>query len=81
MFAQISSIIIFLILLIFIIFEIAERHLVALIGASANVVGLSIANKARYSIRWRIYLKTMLPAVIIVIFISMISLFILYFNL
>ncbi|MDO4815633.1 MAG: SLC13 family permease [Bacillota bacterium] len=40
------------------------------IGASANVVGISIANKEGYSIGWGKYCKLMIPATVIAIAIS-----------
>ncbi len=45
------------------------------IGASANVVGTSVAVKNGYPISWGRYLKESLPATVIVIFTSMIMLF------
>lgn len=48
------------------------------IGASANVVGTSVAAKNGYPIGWGKYLKESLPATLIVIFTSMIMLFVRY---
>ncbi len=48
------------------------------IGASANVVGTSVATKNGYPISWGRYLKESLPATLIVIFTSMIMLFMRY---
>ena len=42
------------------------------IGASANVVGTSVAAKEGYPIGWGKYCKAMAPATIIVLLISMI---------
>ena len=41
------------------------------IGASANVVGIATAAKSGHMIKWGRYCKTMAPATIIVIFVSM----------
>ena len=48
------------------------------IGASANVVGTSVSAKNGYPITWGKYLKESLPATLLVIFTSMIMLFIRY---
>ena len=48
------------------------------IGASANVVGISVAGKNGYKIGWGKYCKTSIPATIIVIAVSMIMLFLRY---
>lgn len=48
------------------------------IGASANVVGVSIAKKNGYSIGWGRYCKTAAPAMIIVVALSMLYIFIRY---
>ena len=45
------------------------------IGASANVVGIATASKEGYFIRWGRYCKIMVPATIIVIFISMVVIY------
>lgn len=45
------------------------------IGASANVVGIATAAKEGYIIKWGRYCKIMLPATVIVIFISMIVIY------
>ena len=45
------------------------------IGASANVVGTSVAAKNGYVISWGTYLRTALPATIIVITVSMLIIF------
>lgn len=45
------------------------------IGASANVVGIATAGKEGYVIRWGRYCKVMVPATIIVIFISMLVIY------
>lgn len=42
------------------------------IGASANVVGIAVASKEGYLIGWGKYCKTMAPATVIVILISMV---------
>ena len=42
------------------------------IGASANVVGTSVAAKAGHPISWGVYCKKMVPATIIVLVISMV---------
>lgn len=48
------------------------------IGASANVVGTSVAAKNGYMIGWGKYCKTAVPATIIVITVSMIAIFLRY---
>lgn len=48
------------------------------IGASANVVGTAVASKAGYPVGWGRYCKAMAPATILVVFISMIFIFIRY---
>jgi Na+/H+ antiporter NhaD/arsenite permease-like protein len=48
------------------------------IGASANVVGTSIAAREGHPISWGKYCKASVPAVIIVIFISMIGIYVRY---
>ena len=48
------------------------------IGASANVVGTSVAAKAGYPVSWGLYCKKAVPATIIVMAISTISIFIRY---
>lgn len=45
------------------------------IGASANVVGIAVANKNGYSIGWGRYCKASAPATVIVITISMLIIF------
>ena len=45
------------------------------IGASANVVGTSVASRNGYFIDWKTYCKTAIPATVIVIAISMIIIF------
>ena len=49
------------------------------IGASANVVGTSIAAKEGHPISWGTYCKYSVPATLIVVMISMISIFVRYF--
>ena len=49
------------------------------IGASANVVGIATAAKSGHIIKWGKYCKIMAPATIIVIFISMIMIYLRYF--
>ncbi|MCR5798222.1 MAG: anion permease [Eubacterium sp.] len=49
------------------------------IGASANVVGTSVANKAGYKIGWGQYCKVSAPAAVIVVAMSMVIIFIRYF--
>lgn len=49
------------------------------IGASANVVGTSIAAKSGHPISWGKYCKVMAPATVMVIFISMMVMFVRYF--
>jgi len=49
------------------------------IGASANVVGIATAAKSGHIIKWGKYCKIMAPATIIVIFISMITIYLRYF--
>lgn len=48
------------------------------IGASANVVGIATAGKEGYVIRWGRYCKLMVPATVIVMFISMVVLYVRY---
>ena len=48
------------------------------IGASANVVGVATAAREGYVIKWGYYLKKMLPATIMVVFISMVLIFMKY---
>ena len=48
------------------------------IGASANVVGTSVAAKNGYPIGWGRYCKTAAPAMIIVVTISMLMIFLRY---
>ena len=48
------------------------------IGASANVVGTSVAAKSGHPISWGKYCRYAVPATLIVIVISMISLFVKY---
>lgn len=48
------------------------------IGASANVVGTSVAAKAGYPVGWGRYCKAMAPATIIVLLISMLSIWFRY---
>lgn len=48
------------------------------IGASANVVGTSVAAKNGYVIGWGKYCKTAAPATILVVTISMLMIFVLY---
>ena len=49
------------------------------IGASANVVGTSIAAKSGHPISWAKYCKVMAPATVIVVLISMLFMFVRYF--
>lgn len=48
------------------------------IGASANVVGIATAAKEGYIIRWGKYCKVMAPATIIVVALSIISIYVRY---
>jgi len=48
------------------------------IGASANVVGVSVATKNGHRIGWGRYCKTMAPATVIVMIISMVMVFLRY---
>lgn len=48
------------------------------IGASANVVGTAVASKAGYPVGWGKYCKVMAPATIMVVFISMLFIFVRY---
>ena len=48
------------------------------IGASANVVGTSIAAREGYPISWKRYCKVAVPATFIVILISMVSIYVRY---
>ena len=48
------------------------------IGATANVVGISVAGKNGYRIGWGTYCKSSIPATIIVITVSMLLLFLRY---
>lgn len=49
------------------------------IGASANVVGISVASKEGHIIKWGRYCKVMIPATVVVVFISMLFIYIRYF--
>ena len=49
------------------------------IGASANVVGTSVAAKAGHSVSWGKYCKTAIPATILVLIITTICIFVRYF--
>jgi len=49
------------------------------IGASANVVGISTAGKEGYPISWATYCKELVPGTIIVLAISLISIYVRYF--
>lgn len=49
------------------------------IGASANVVGTSIVGKAGYPVGWGTYCKLMVPATVLVMTISTIYIFFVYF--
>lgn len=49
------------------------------IGASANVVGTSVAAKEGYPIGWGRYCKSMAPATILVVFISTVCIYVRYF--
>ena len=48
------------------------------IGASANVVGIATAAREGYVIKWGTYCKKMVPATIIVVFISMVVIYLRY---
>ena len=48
------------------------------IGASANVVGTSVASRNGYFIDWKTYCKTAVPATVIVVTISMVIIFVRY---
>jgi len=48
------------------------------IGASANVVGISTAGKEGYPISWATYCKELVPGTIIVLAVSMVSIFLRY---
>ncbi len=48
------------------------------IGASANVVGISTAGKEGYPISWATYCRELVPGTIIVLMVSMISIFVRY---
>ena len=48
------------------------------IGASANVVGIATAAREGYVIKWGTYCKKMVPATLIVVFISMIVIYLRY---
>lgn len=48
------------------------------IGASANVVGIATASREGYVIKWGTYCKKMVPATLIVVFISMIVIYLRY---
>lgn len=50
------------------------------IGASANVVGISVAEKAGHRIGWGRYCKAAIPATILVVAVSMLILFVRYGN-
>lgn len=48
------------------------------IGASANVVGTSVASRNGYFIDWKTYCRTAVPATVIVVTISMVIIFVRY---
>lgn len=48
------------------------------IGASANVVGTSIASREGYPVTWGKYCKVAVPATVIVILLSMVSIYVRY---
>ena len=48
------------------------------IGASANVVGIATAAKQGYVIKWGKYCKAMVPATVIVVLISMLTIYLRY---
>ncbi len=48
------------------------------IGASANVVGISVAEKAGHKIGWGRYCKAAVPATLLVVLVSMIVIFLRY---
>ena len=48
------------------------------IGASANVVGISVAEKAGHKIGWGKYCKAAIPATLLVVLVSMIIIFVRY---
>ncbi len=48
------------------------------IGASANVVGISTANKEGYPISWATYCKEMVPGTVIVLIVSMLNIYLRY---
>ena len=48
------------------------------IGASANVVGMSVAAKEGYTVDWARYCKAMVAPTVIVLFISTISIWLKY---
>lgn len=49
------------------------------IGASANVVGISVASREGYPIGWGKYCKYAAPATILVVLISMVCIYVRYF--
>ena len=49
------------------------------IGASANVVGVALANKSGHRIGWGKYCKYMIPVTVLAVLISMIMLYMKYF--
>lgn len=48
------------------------------IGASANVVGISIAAREGYMVSWGYYCKRLVPATVIVVLISMLTIYVRY---
>ena len=48
------------------------------IGASANVVGVATASREGYIIRWGFYCKKMVPATVMVVLISMLTIYVRY---
>ena len=48
------------------------------IGASANVVGVATASREGYIIRWGLYCKKMVPATVMVVLISMLTIYVRY---
>lgn len=48
------------------------------IGASANVVGIATASREGYVIKWGYYCKKMVPATLLVVFVSMVVIYLRY---
>ena len=77
MMEQIIAVLIFLVMFGMIITEKMERQWVSL-GASANVVGVSIAAQNGHVIGWGKYCKVMAPVTVISVLVSMLCIYVRY---